>query len=73
MMIRVAIPKETAPAEPRVAATPETVKKLADFGMMVVVEKGAGIASQITDADYEAAGAHLAASTFGTLKAPTLC
>jgi NAD(P) transhydrogenase subunit alpha len=66
-MIRVAIPKETAPAEPRVAATPETVKKLGDFGLMVVVEKGAGIASQITDADYEAAGAHLATDASGTL------
>jgi NAD(P) transhydrogenase subunit alpha len=68
MMIRVAIPKETALAEPRVAATPETVKKLADFGLMVVVEKGAGIASQITDADYETAGAHIAAGAFGTLE-----
>ncbi|HMF67646.1 MAG TPA: NAD(P)(+) transhydrogenase (Re/Si-specific) subunit alpha, partial [Phyllobacterium sp.] len=57
MMIRVAIPKETAPNETRVAATPETVKKLVGLGFAVIVEGGAGTASRIPDREFEAAGA----------------
>ena len=45
------------PREPRVAATPETVKKLKALGAEVAVARGAGLASGILDADYEAAGA----------------
>jgi len=56
-MIRVAIPKETAPNETRVAATPETVKKLVGLGFAVIVEAGAGTASRIPDREFEAAGA----------------
>ena len=57
----IGIPRETRPAETRVAATPETVKKLAASGKHeVVVESGAGIASSIPDSAYEAAGARIA-------------
>ena len=45
----------------RVAATPETVKKLAASGKHeIVVEAGAGVASSITDADFQGAGARIA-------------
>jgi H+-translocating NAD(P) transhydrogenase subunit alpha len=58
--MRVAIPCEIDAAEPRVAATPETVKKIKALGAEVVVEPGAGVKSGIRDADYEAAGAMVA-------------
>ena len=44
-------------AETRVAAIPETVKKFAGLGAEIAVERGAGEAASISDADYEAAGA----------------
>jgi H+-translocating NAD(P) transhydrogenase subunit alpha len=54
----IGIPRETRPGETRVAATPETVKKLAASGThRIVVESGAGVAANIPDADYVAAGA----------------
>jgi NAD(P) transhydrogenase subunit alpha len=55
--MRIAIAAEADRAEPRVAATPETVKKLKALGAEVAVARGAGLASGILDADYEAAGA----------------
>jgi len=58
-MLTVAIPKERRAFETRVAAIPETVKKLSALGVAVVVEEGAGHASDITDAAYAAAGATL--------------
>ncbi len=58
--MRIAVTTETEGHETRVAATPETVKKLAGIGATVVVQSGAGTASGITDADYEAAGATIA-------------
>ncbi len=57
--MRVAVARETEAGEPRVAATPDTVKKLTALGAEVVVARGAGIGSGISDADYEAAGAKL--------------
>jgi H+-translocating NAD(P) transhydrogenase subunit alpha len=65
--MRIAIPRE-AEAEPRVAATPETVKKMKGLGAEISVEAGAGIKSGILDSDYEAAGATVhpsAAETVG--------
>jgi NAD(P) transhydrogenase subunit alpha len=56
---RIAVLKEQAPGESRVAATPETVKKLIALGAHVAVESGAGAAAAIADADYAAAGAML--------------
>jgi len=54
----IGIPRETRPGETRVAATPETVKKLAASGKhTIVVEAGAGAMSSIPEAEYQAAGA----------------
>jgi H+-translocating NAD(P) transhydrogenase subunit alpha len=62
MSIRIAFPAETDQGEGRVAVTPETVKKLKALGAEIVVERGAGRRSGLLDADYEAAGATIAAS-----------
>ncbi len=59
-MTCIAIPAEIADKETRVAATPETIKKYKAAGCDVVVQRGAGIQANITDASYEAAGATLA-------------
>ncbi|HVV63253.1 MAG TPA: Re/Si-specific NAD(P)(+) transhydrogenase subunit alpha [Pseudolabrys sp.] len=59
--MKIAIAAETDPAEPRVAGTPETVKKLIALGAEVAVEPGAGVKSGILDDDYKAAGATVAA------------
>jgi NAD(P) transhydrogenase subunit alpha len=58
--LKLAVPRETSPGETRVAATPESVKKLKSLGLDVVVEAGAGQAAHIADADYAAAGATIA-------------
>jgi H+-translocating NAD(P) transhydrogenase subunit alpha len=58
--MKLAVPKETASGETRVAATPESVKKLKALGLDVAVETGAGAAAHIADADYAAAGASIA-------------
>jgi H+-translocating NAD(P) transhydrogenase subunit alpha len=58
--MRVAVPRETAPGERRVALVPETVSKLRDAGFEIRVERGAGEAAGFTDAAYEGAGAELA-------------
>jgi NAD(P) transhydrogenase subunit alpha len=58
--MKLAVPKERRDAETRVAATPETVKKLKGLGLDVVVESGAGASARIADADYQAAGAAIA-------------
>jgi H+-translocating NAD(P) transhydrogenase subunit alpha len=55
--MRIAVAREIDAGEPRVAATPETVKKFKALGADIAVARGAGIASGIPDADYEAAGA----------------
>lgn len=55
----IGVPKETAPNETRVAATPETVKKLRDLGLQVAIEKDAGAGAHFTDAAYTAAGAEI--------------
>jgi NAD(P) transhydrogenase subunit alpha len=58
--VKLAILKETAEAERRVAATPETVKKFVALGAEVAVEAGAGLTASVADSDYEAAGAAVA-------------
>jgi NAD(P) transhydrogenase subunit alpha len=56
----IGIPRETRPGETRVAATPETVKKLAASGKhQIVVETGAGAHASIPDADFQTAGARM--------------
>src|SRR5450631_1864153 len=58
--MRIFVARETDAAEPRVAATPETVKKMQALGAEVAVEPAAGVKSGILDADYAAAGATIA-------------
>jgi proton-translocating NAD(P)+ transhydrogenase subunit alpha len=58
-MVEVFIPRERRPGETRVAATPETVKRMVKEGLAVGVERGAGTAAYFPDAQYEAAGARL--------------
>jgi NAD(P) transhydrogenase subunit alpha len=58
--LRVGIPKETAPDERRVAAVPDTVRKITEKGADVLVEAGAGGDASYPDAAYEAAGARIA-------------
>jgi len=61
--MQIGIPRETRAGETRVAATAETVKKIASSGKhAIVVEAGAGLASSVTDADYTAAGATIASA-----------
>jgi NAD(P) transhydrogenase subunit alpha len=55
--VKLAVLKETAEAERRVAATPETVRKFIALGAEVAVETGAGLAASVADSDYETAGA----------------
>ena len=57
--LRIAVPRERASGETRVAATPETVRKFAALGAQVTVESGAGAGAAIADADYAAVGATL--------------
>ncbi|MGB0935360.1 MAG: Re/Si-specific NAD(P)(+) transhydrogenase subunit alpha [Alphaproteobacteria bacterium] len=66
--MRVAVLKERRKGEARVAATPDTIKKMIDMGMTVAVEKGAGEGSSITDAAYKDAGATIAAKADTALK-----
>src|SRR5258708_28973141 len=66
--MRLAIPKETREGETRVAATPESVKKLKGLGLDVVVQAGAGAGANISDADYTAAGAMIAPDAASTFK-----
>jgi H+-translocating NAD(P) transhydrogenase subunit alpha len=58
--MRIFVARESDAAEPRVAATPETVKKMKALGAEVAVEPGAGVKSGILDQDYMAAGAVIA-------------
>ena len=57
--MRLAVLKERRPAETRVAATPETVKRLIGLGLDVVIERGAGATAAIPDADFVSAGARI--------------
>ena len=57
MALRIAVLKERAAGERRVAITPETVKKFAGLGAQLAVESGAGSSASISDADYTEAGA----------------
>ena len=57
--MRIAVLKERAPGEGRVAITPETIKKFAALGAEVAVETGAGVTASIPDEAYREAGAEL--------------
>lgn len=71
-MTRVFVPRETAAGEQRVAATPESVKKMVAAGLEVAVESGAGAAAYFSDGAYQAAGARLAADRAAELAAADL-
>ena len=59
--MKIAVAKEIDPSEPRVAASPDTVKKLKALGLDVAVEPGAGLKSGLPDSEFSAAGATVAA------------
>ena len=65
--MRIGVPLETRPGETRVAATPETVKKLIGQGHTVVIQKDAGVQASQPDSAYAAVGATIgtAADAFG--------
>ena len=65
--MRIGVPLETRHGETRVAATPETVKKLLGQGHQVIIQKDAGVQASQPDAAYEAVGASIgsAADAFG--------
>jgi NAD(P) transhydrogenase subunit alpha len=60
--MRIAIPKERRPQERRVAASPDTAKRLVGMGHEVVIETGAGDGAAFPDASYTAVGATIAGS-----------
>jgi NAD(P) transhydrogenase subunit alpha len=60
--MKLAVAKETRAHEARVAATPDSVKKLIQLGLEVVVETGAGAAASFLDEAYRQAGAQVAPS-----------
>ena len=61
-MVKIAVLKETAAGETRVAASAETVKKFIGLGAEVAVEAGAGLSASVSDAEYAAAGASVGSS-----------
>ena len=66
--MKIAVARERTEGETRVAATPETVAKFIAMGAEVAVERGAGELARIPDAEYEKAGATVAASATTALK-----
>ena len=68
MSIKIAICKEQADNENRVAATPETIKKMVTAGLSLAVQSGAGMASSYTDDAYKQAGAQIHATAAKTVK-----
>jgi H+-translocating NAD(P) transhydrogenase subunit alpha len=59
--MKIAVAKEIDPSEPRVAVTPDTIKKFKALGVDVAVEPGAGIKSGLPDSEFTAAGATVSA------------
>jgi len=67
--MKIAVPTEADKTEPRVAATPETVKKFIGLGAEVSVQSGAGAGSRIPDEEFAEAGATIAKTEAPMLKA----
>nr|WP_218626513.1 Re/Si-specific NAD(P)(+) transhydrogenase subunit alpha [Pseudomonas sp. dw_358] len=61
--VHIGVPLETQTGETRVAATPETIKKLIGQGHKVTVQSGAGVLASVTDSAYEAAGATIGSAS----------
>jgi NAD(P) transhydrogenase subunit alpha len=72
MAATIAVTRERRADETRVAATPDSVKKLIGLGFDVVIETGAGAGASIPDVDYEAAGAKIAKSAAAAVKGADL-
>ncbi len=70
--MKIAILKETADTETRVAATPETVKKLAGLGAEVLVESGAGQKAKLDNTAYEDAGAQIVSDASAALSGASI-
>jgi H+-translocating NAD(P) transhydrogenase subunit alpha len=66
--MRIAIVDEAGQGESRVAASLETVKKFVALGATLVIQKGAGLSSSVSDAEYETAGATIAKTAKDALK-----
>jgi NAD(P) transhydrogenase subunit alpha len=71
-MTQVFVPRESAAGENRVAATPESVKKMVAAGLEVAVESGAGQAAFFADAAYQGAGARIVTDRAAQLQAADL-
>jgi H+-translocating NAD(P) transhydrogenase subunit alpha len=61
-LMKIAVAKEIDPAEPRVAASPDTVKKFKALGADVAIEPGAGLKAGLPDSEFAAAGATVSAA-----------
>jgi NAD(P) transhydrogenase subunit alpha len=61
--MKIGIPNEIEPGERRVAATPDSVKRLVGLGFEVLVESGAGDSAGFADAEYQESGAEISADT----------
>ena len=72
MAVTIGIGREDAPGERRVAATPETCKKLAAAGVQVLIERDAGVAAGFPDQAYTDAGAQLVADAHAALSGADL-
>jgi proton-translocating NAD(P)+ transhydrogenase subunit alpha len=59
--MKIAVAREIDPSEPRVAASPDTVKKFKALGVDIAVEPGAGLKSGVPDGEFAAAGAAISA------------
>ena len=59
--MKIAVAKEIDPSEPRVAASPDTVKKFKALGIDIAIEPGAGIKSGLPDSEFTAVGATVSA------------
>jgi H+-translocating NAD(P) transhydrogenase subunit alpha len=62
--MKLGVPKETAPGETRVAVVPDTVRRLGESGVDVLVERGAGEAAAFLDDAYSEAGARVVADAY---------
>ena len=63
MGLTVFVPNESGAGEPRVAASPDTVKRMATLGLDVIVETGAGKTSRISDEEFSKVGASIGKSS----------
>ncbi|MDX2043684.1 MAG: Re/Si-specific NAD(P)(+) transhydrogenase subunit alpha [Acidobacteriota bacterium] len=70
--MQITVLREVDPQESRVALTPESVKKLVGLKASVAVESGAGLSLNVSDADYQAAGATVSSDRKALIEAADL-